>query len=118
MCQTVDFTEAKAKHLAWKQTIRECLDGKTQMDPQKIVSHEHCDLGKWYYAEGKDLYGTLQPMHIFEIKHIKLHKIIKDVCMFKDMGDEEMAEELYEDLCATSDKIVQLLTQAEQLINK
>ena len=38
--------------------------------------------------------------------------------MFKDMGDEEMAEELYEDLCATSDKIVQLLTQAEELINK
>jgi len=118
MCQTVDFTEAKAKHLAWKQTIRDFLDGKTQMDHHKIVSHEDCDLGLWYYAEGKKLYGTLDPMNIFEIKHIKLHRIIKDVFMFKEMGDEEMAEELYEDLCATSDKVVQLLTEAEKLINK
>lgn len=117
MSEIVNFDQAKIKHLGWKSKIRDCLDGKITLKPEEIISHLNCDLGKWYYLEGKKQYGHLQPMSIMEIKHEKLHQIVADIWHFKQIDDTELAEDLYFDLCETSDKIVMCLTEAEKIIN-
>lgn len=117
MSEKVDFEPARLAHAAWKTTVREFLDDKITLEPERIVSHMHCNLGKWYYSEGKEKYGTVEPMRQMEVKHEKLHKIIKDIWDFKMCGDLDMVEDLYYDLMDTSDKIVHFLYEAENIIN-
>jgi hypothetical protein len=117
MSNKVDFEAARQAHAAWKTTVREYLDDKIELGPERIVSHFNCNLGKWYYSEGKALYGEIPEMKIFEIKHEKLHKIIKDIWDFKEGKDMDMVEDLYFDLMDTSDKIVKYLYEAENVIN-
>ena len=117
MSEKVDFEQARLKHAAWKTTVREYLDDKIALGPERIVSHFNCDLGKWYYSEGKEKYGKVVPMQYMEIKHEKLHKIIKDIWDFKQSNDLDMVEDLYFDLMDTSDKIVFYLNEAEEVIN-
>jgi hypothetical protein len=114
---TVDFTAARFKHLNWKFRIRNFLDGKETLTPDQAVSHHHCDLGKWFYAEGKAKYGHLPSMQAFETEHEKLHNTVKQIQQEKSNGNLTKAEDLYHDLIKISDKIVGHLTDAEKAIN-
>lgn len=114
---TVDFSAARFKHLNWKFRIRNFLDGKETLTADQAVSHQHCDLGKWFYAEGKAKYGHLPSMQAFETEHEKLHSTVKAIQQSKTNGDVDKAEELYQDLIKMSDKIVGYLTEAEKAIN-
>jgi len=117
MSEKVSFEQARIKHATWKVTVRDFLDDKIKLESDKIVSHTLCDLGKWYYSEGKEKYGTLEAMRQMEVKHEKLHKIIRDIYDFKMCNDLDMVEDLYFDLMDTSDKVVFFLQQAENEIN-
>lgn len=113
----VDFSQAIAKHLHWKIRMRDFLDGKESITKDQVVSHLHCDLGKWYYAEGKNLYGNYQTMKDFELEHEKLHKIIKEIVEDKEKGDLTSSRAKLSDLGISSDKIVSYLEKAENEIN-
>ncbi len=117
MSDKVDFEGARQKHAAWKVTIRDFLDDKISIDKDKMVSHMHCDLGKWYYAEGKAKYGHMDSMKKFEFQHEKLHLIAKDIYELKTANDDTLPEWLADELNVVSDKIVNLLTIAENEIN-
>ncbi|MBI4945371.1 MAG: CZB domain-containing protein [Bacteroidetes bacterium] len=114
---TVDFSTARFKHLNWKFRIRNFLDGKETLTAEQAVSHHHCDLGKWFYAEGKVKYGHLPSMQAFEVEHEKLHTTVKEIQQAKTKGELAKAEGLYKDLTKMSDKIVGYLTEAEKAIN-
>ncbi len=118
MSARVNFDQAKQDHLAWKYRMRNFLDGKEDMNKDEVVSHLQCRLGKWFYAEGKEEFGGIDAIQKFELKHIKLHKLAKDILELKNIGNIELAEDLYEDLERTSASIVALLTEAENIINK
>ncbi len=118
MAQTIDFSQARFKHLNWKFRIRNFLDGKESLTKDQAVSHLHCDLGKWFYAEGKKKYGHLSEMQEFETEHIKLHSTIKEIVDFKERHEIAKAEEKYKDILKLSDNIVRLLDESEKLINK
>ncbi|MEQ1732820.1 MAG: PAS domain S-box protein [Bacteroidia bacterium] len=115
--QRVDFSSAKQKHLNWKNVIADFLQDKGTLTEAQAVSHLHCDLGKWYYTEGKIKYGHIAVMQEFEAEHITLHQLIKDILVCKKNNDVAKCNELYLRVLATSDQIVALLTQAETIIN-
>ncbi len=118
MADKVDFEAAKQSHAAWKGLIRDFLDDKIVIQKETMVSHLHCDLGKWYYAEGKAKYGNLDVMKKFEFQHEKLHLVAKDIYDLKEANDDTLPEWLADELNVVSDKIVNLLTDAEKEINK
>jgi len=118
MSAKVNFDQAKQDHLAWKYKMRNFLDGKEDMQKDEVISHLQCRLGKWFYAEGKEEFGGIDAIQKFELKHIKLHKLAKDILELKTIGNIELAEDLYEDLERTSGSIIALLSEAENVINK
>jgi len=118
MSEKVNFDAAREKHAAWKTRIRDFLDNKIQMEESSIVSHLHCDLGKWYYSEGKEKYGQIPAMAEMEFQHIKLHQIARDIYELKMANDDSLPEWLADELNVVSDKIVNLLTNAENEINQ
>lgn len=115
--KTIDFSQARFKHLNWKFRLRNFLDGKETLTTDQALSHRHCDLGKWFYAEGKAKYGHLPSMQKFEIAHEKLHNTIKQIQQLKTVGEVAQAEVCYQELTKTSDTIVRLLDEAEAAIN-
>ncbi len=115
---TVDFSFAKAKHLNWKYKIRNFLNGTGSLRHQQAVSQFDSDLGKWYYTEGKTLYGYLEPMQKFEIAHIKLHDLVKEILDLNLNGELIQSELKYQKLIDTSDEIVLLLDKSEKTINQ
>ncbi|MDW8287370.1 MAG: CZB domain-containing protein [Flammeovirgaceae bacterium] len=117
MMNPVDFTIARFKHLNWKFRVRSFLDGKETLTQEQAISHRHCDLGKWYYAEGKAKYGHLPSMQAFEKEHEVLHAIVQQIVHLKEENLLKEAEELYKKLMTVSDTIMNLLEEAEKEIN-
>lgn len=116
MATKINFEQARQDHMAWMYKMRNFLNGVEELKKEEIISHLHCRLGKWFYAEGKDEFGNLEPIKKFELKHIKLHQLAKDIFEFKKIGNIAIAEDLYEDLERTSKQIVALLNEAEYII--
>lgn len=113
-----DFDQAKQFQLDWMFKIREFLDGVGKIDDESFNSHLNSKLGKWYYAEGKSKYGGLDPIKKFEVKQVKLHKIVKEILHAKEENQTALAEELYEDLVSNSKQIIDLLSDAENNLIK
>jgi methyl-accepting chemotaxis protein len=114
---TVDFSTARFKHLNWKFRIRNFLDGKETLTEAQALTHTECDLGKWFYLEGKKKYGHLDSMQKFEAEHLVLHELVKAIRLAKNNADLIEAEKLYKDLIKTSDTLFELLNEAEKVIN-
>lgn len=111
-----DFFAARTAHIAWKQRIRDFLDGKKSLTLKEAVSHRDCALGKWLYSVGMNQYGHIDEMQVMEKEHEQLHAVIKDIISFKDKGDTQSAENHYQDIENLSGKIVSLLKKVEHKV--
>lgn len=110
---TFDFSQARFKHLNWKFRIRAFLDGKETLPAQQATEHQHCELGHWFYKEGKFKYGHLVSMQNFEVEHEKMHEFVRLIIELKSENRLNEAEKLYKELLKTSDVVIHLLDQAE-----
>jgi hypothetical protein len=117
MARPIDFSQARFKHLNWKFRIRNFLDGKESLTRNQAISHRECDLGKWFYSEGKKKYGHLTEMQEFELEHEKLHNIVREIVTLKESGNLAKAEEKNIELQKISDQIIFFLDMAEKNIN-
>lgn len=113
-----DFNAAKAAHLAWKARLRSFLDGESSLSMEQAVSHHHCMLGKWYYADGLAKYGHIPAMKQIEEPHAELHRIIKEIVQIKQSGKITEAEQLYAKVGPISKIIIGLLDNVEESVRK
>ena len=104
-----DFDAAISGHLAWKARLRSFLDGQTTLTREQAVSHQHCVLSKWYYAEGLANYGAMRSMRDIEAPHQELHATSARIVEAKQSGREAEAEGLYTAIEPLSKRIVGLL---------
>ncbi|MCS6906031.1 MAG: CZB domain-containing protein [Bacteroidia bacterium] len=117
MPNNVDFSIARFKHLNWRFRIRNFLDGKETLTPEQALNHRDCDLGKWFYTEGKKKYGHLSSVQLFEQEHIALHSIVREIIQAKEAENYSKAEALYQQLLEVSDRVNNYLIEAEKEIN-
>lgn len=110
---SLDFTQAKLKHTAWKLRIRDFLDGKPGLTAAQASSHKDCDLGKWLYSEGLKNWGSLPDMKALEKEHETLHRTIKTIIDLKVAGKVKQAEAEFLKIDPLSTKIVDLLTKVQ-----
>jgi len=113
---TLDFKLAKTKHLAWKERLRNFLDGKVELTQEHVVSHRNCDLGKWLYADGLRVYGEHKELVDIEKIHKEMHGHITSIIDAKALGDVESAEDLYSKVASCSTQVVDNLTTIEKKI--
>ncbi len=111
---TFDFFAARTAHLAWRQRIRDFLDGAEGLTEDEAVSHRDCKLGKWLYSIGLEQYGNIPAMRTMEKEHETLHATIREIVRLKNEGRDEEAEARFADIEKLSGKIVFLLKQVEK----
>ncbi|MCB1774119.1 MAG: PAS domain-containing protein [Gammaproteobacteria bacterium] len=112
-----DFFAARTAHLAWRQRIREFLDGDKSLTHDEAVSHRDCALGKWLYSVGLDSYGHIEDMQVMEKDHEVMHAVIREIIDLKSRGDKQNAEERYLEIERLSGKIVSLLKSVERKVS-
>jgi len=67
---SLDFARVKMAHRSWRLKLRAFLDGRENIDPLKLASHQTCELGKWIYADAMVTFGHLPALQELE----KMHK--------------------------------------------
>lgn len=65
---------AKSDHIIWKKRLADIMAGKEKLSAKELADHTACRLGKFYYAEGKELYGHLDAFREIEAPHMEVHK--------------------------------------------
>ena len=115
--KTVDFSKEMASHVIWNVRLRCFLDGGECITEKQILSHRHCDLGKWLYSEGMEKYGTIPEVLELEKVHIEIHTVVKRVVQAKQAGDVPAAELEFKKLALVSRKIMPLLAVMEKRIS-
>jgi methyl-accepting chemotaxis protein len=111
-----DFFAARTAHLAWRQRIRDFLNGDKGLTHDEAVSHRDCALGKWLYSDGLAQYGDMNDMQLMEREHEQLHAVIHEIVELKSHGRDDEAEVRYRDIERLSTKIVGLLKSVERSV--
>lgn len=114
----IDIYEAKMKHLQWRFKLSMFLLGRQMLTMEQMVSHKHCDLGKWIYSEGLNRFGHLPVMNGLEENHRLLHEAIARTVDLQLNGNEVGANAAYEEMKLISDLIMDDLDKMEDLLQK
>ncbi|GAB4490857.1 MAG: hypothetical protein OHK0045_15920 [Raineya sp.] len=104
-----DFLKAKSVHLNWRVRILGFLNGEHTLTKEQVVSHEHCDLGKWIYSEGLKKYGHLSEMIELERTHKLLHTAMEQVVHLKENNQIKEARNAYENMREISENVIEML---------
>jgi len=112
----LDFSSAKAKHLAWKTRIRDFVEGNISLDEHNGMSEHDCDLGKWMDHFALDKYGHLPHMQKLNKEHVHLHEVARKIVGLGNAGKMEDAKQFTRDIDITSTQIVELLHQVEEAV--
>jgi methyl-accepting chemotaxis protein len=110
---SLDFSRVKMAHRSWRLKLRGFLDGRENLDPSKLASHQACELGKWIYAEGMATYSHVHGFQELESKHKAMHDVVKQVVELKHAGKVQDAEEAFTYVANTGEEVVALLTKVE-----
>jgi PAS domain-containing protein len=73
---SLDFDQAKAKHLLFKSRLRSILYG-IEVDEGPVVSHFECAVGKWIYDHALKDFGHIKEVSELEKVHAELHLTAK-----------------------------------------
>ena len=113
----VDFARVKMAHRGWRLKLRAFLDGRENLDSNKLASHRDCELGKWIYAEAVPRYGHLPDIRQLEDVHKNMHALVKQVVELKRAGNMDDAEQRYSQVSAAAETVVALLTSVERQLD-
>ena len=108
--------QAKAAHLAWRVRLRSYLDGNGFLDRSEAMSHEECDLGRWYYGGGLHELQHIAEMKELEGPHSELHHLIREIVELREAGRLEEAEQAFRQVDELSGRIVELLERIQRQV--
>jgi len=100
---------AKSDHVLWKKRLNEMLLGGTSIRPDEVVDHHSCRLGKWYYTEGKRVYGGRPEFAAIEAPHAKVHEIARKVAELHQAGKKIEAQLAVDEITPFTDAVLQNL---------
>ncbi len=83
-------------HSRWLDNVVGVLSGKIKPGEVKLPDQYNCQLGKWYYGEGKEIIkgysSEVQELYnMLEEPHNRVHQIGLAAVDFYEKGDEEAA---------------------------
>gem|GEM_PF-2051653 len=110
----LNFFYAKHKHRMWKMKLKAYLLGLDDLDENKIVSDQECELGQWINQVGWEAYKHHPEMQQLVDKHQLIHQVVEEIPKLKKTGDLQKATNQYNRLEEESDKLIGLIEAIEE----
>ncbi|MCF8564247.1 methyl-accepting chemotaxis protein [Alicyclobacillus tolerans] len=85
-------------HLLLKWRFRAQLEGYIHLDKDAVARDRDCRLGKWYYSEGKRIFGDETEFVELEKYHQMIHETGANLVQASELGQQQKAAELYEEI--------------------
>jgi len=113
----MDLAKEIENHLEWIDSIAALLEVEefSDVDFQKITSHDDCELGHWLSAEGSELYNTLPEFNKLIDSHEAFHKLAGELVAAIRAGDEKKAVEVQEGFISMSQEVVGHLQRLQEV---
>ncbi|MBF0284314.1 MAG: CZB domain-containing protein [Magnetococcales bacterium] len=74
-----DVKVVKQAHLKWLGKLEYVIRGRTALRPEQVASGRECDLGKWYYSQGTELFGDMNVFQKMGEVHLTVHETAREV---------------------------------------
>ena len=113
---SLDFQQAKVKHLQFKSNLRSILYGVINVDEKPVLSHYECAVGKWIYDYALAKYGHLSEMTELEKVHAEIHKKARELVHLYKEGKVPEAKNGLGDIEEIAGRLVHILEIIEQKI--
>lgn len=104
---------AKSDYVLWLYRIMDLIDGQ---DISINIDELHADrsrMGKWYYGEGKEFFGSLDAFTDVEPSHRRLHELGLKAYEAAGSGDRESVKKYIAESIKLVDEIISILTRLE-----
>lgn len=109
----LDYFIAKQKHRMWMINMKAYLLDLEDFDASKVASHTNCDLGKWIYGYGINVFKNNSEFEELEKIHQVLHETILTIINLKESNNLKEANLEFNKLEDVSNKILYLLDKIE-----
>ncbi|MBF0107788.1 MAG: bacteriohemerythrin [Magnetococcales bacterium] len=86
-----DVRSIKLAHLQWLGRLEQVIRGRLLLRPEEVSSHKQCKFGQWYYAEGTNLFGTMELYGELGNVHEKVHNTAREITALVHNGKHEQA---------------------------
>jgi len=106
---SLDLSSFKAGHFAWKPRLAAFMQGKYDIEEAALTDHTQCELGKWYYSEGKQNYASFSKLDELERIHADMHEQIHHVVEHQHAGNSEQAQAAYEQMSRDTEQLGALI---------
>jgi len=107
---------SKTDHLLWTWRIYNMLLGYEHVDPSTVGNHHDCRLGRW--AEGPETTKLRTNATFLKLSapHERVHELARQAAHAYNQGNMNEAEKLLDQMSQSSQDVVGLLNELQQLI--
>ncbi|WP_130471200.1 methyl-accepting chemotaxis protein [Candidatus Magnetaquicoccus inordinatus] len=107
------FTVQKTKgaHLKWLGKLENVIRGRSDLQPEQVVSGRECDFGKWYYSEGSARFSHLPLFQRLGEVHLQVHEVARETVKLASQGNPAAAERKMNEFATIKDQLFDLLDQ-------
>jgi hypothetical protein len=83
-------------HLLWKKKLLDALDKPSAElpNPAAVGLDDHCDLGRWLYAQGEAQFGNQASFAALRMEHARFHRVAQQVIELAQAGKRNEAQRL------------------------
>jgi len=85
------LTELIVQHQKWLSDASKALDGKLTLDTEQVKHYELCQMGKWLYGEGQEIYGKIDNFKTIVDNHKEFHLTVVSLIENLERGDRSEA---------------------------
>ena len=103
----------KMDHMVWKADIHRHFVADAKADTNNITDHNSCRFGRWYRAEGAELFKNNSIFRQLEEPHMEVHTNGLAALQAKRDGDTAKGLEYLAKMEAASSRTIDLLSQLE-----
>jgi len=103
------LSRAKAAHISFVGKIRAHLDKDITLKAEVLPTHLTCRFGTWYSSNGMEVAQRYPQLRQIEAPHERVHALGKEAVQAADSGERKKAWELYNQMSAESQKLIDIL---------
>ncbi len=105
---------ARADYVLWLLRLTDLIDGKVNLFVPDEFKPDGSRMGKWYYGEGKDVFGDIQAFRRLELSHKRLHELGQLAFETSKKRERNETEKYINESVKVVDEILEILKELEE----
>lgn len=105
---------AKSSHVKWRAYAQGLVAGVEVKEENLPVKHTDCRFGKWYFGEGREIFGSLAIFRDIQGSHEMLHSVYEQIYELVRKQRLEEAQSKLTQLMDISRSLLEMLNLLEE----